>query len=397
MDRMSTQTTPRNFKDNGRAGAAERREPLRMGRLESFAALAGGAMHEMSNLLATVLMSVEILRGDFRAASEREVLAALEQITRRGLGVTRQLQWLAGGVECAPTLFQPRFLIADLQVLVGATFPRSLVVTTSYTQDLWLLQGDPLLLYQSLLDLLLDARNSLAGNGEIELAARNERLDLGAGGGGVPHVAFEVSARLPPATVSHAHGRNGGAATEAAGPETPPPSAPSAGAGRIGWEALRVRDGARQPGFASRGFDSRFWLPAADVDAEADPAVRAAEPRRGGGELVLVADEEAALCDMVAAVLEQFGYRALTVRQAAAFDERLGEVAVVLASPEAAARALAMVGGPSGAERGARVVLMDGGPDPAGGGAAVALRKPFTTTQLLASLAAVLGDGLAIR
>ena len=148
MDRMSRQIAPHNFKDNGRAGAAERREPMRVGRLDSFAALAGGAMHEMSNVLATVLMSVEVLRGDCQATAGREVLAALEQITRRGLGMTRQLQWLAGGVECAPTLFQPRFLIADLQALVGATFPRSLVVTTSYPQDLWLLEGDPLLIHR---------------------------------------------------------------------------------------------------------------------------------------------------------------------------------------------------------------------------------------------------------
>src|SRR5580693_5815848 len=44
------------------APAAAGPTPLRDERLRSFRALAGGAAHELNNVLATILMSVELLR-----------------------------------------------------------------------------------------------------------------------------------------------------------------------------------------------------------------------------------------------------------------------------------------------------------------------------------------------
>jgi|HubBroStandDraft_3_1064219.scaffolds.fasta_scaffold01587_9 two-component system cell cycle sensor histidine kinase/response regulator CckA len=401
MDSTRSRIAPHDFKRNGRAARSNGAEAsrLRAGRLECFAALAGGASHEMSNLLATVLMSVEVLRGGCRTPAAREVLAGLAQLTRRGLEVTRQLQWLAGGVNSAPALFQPRFLLADLRALVSATFPRSVAVTTSYPQDLWMLEGDPLLLYQSLLDLLLAARDSLPGGGMVELAARNERLELGdggAGGGAVPHVVFEVSARPQPAAAARAPRRNGGdaAETETKLGGAPAPPRPSSER-RCGWAALRAGGGLRQPSLSHAGCDGGLCLPAAE--SEEDREERVAQPPRGAGELVLIADEEGALGDMLAAVLEQFGYRALTVRQVAACDERLPEVAVVLTSPEAEARARALVPGRRRAPP--AVVLLVGSleVESGSGSRAVMLRKPFTTGQLLASVARALSEAAGGR
>src|ERR1700730_13215285 len=103
---MSVQRNPGPASLDGVSGC-----PLRGGRLRSLTALAASAAHELNNLLATVLMGVELLRQTCREAPERGVLSTLEETARRGLHTTRQLQWLARGAEGEAALFQPRFLI----------------------------------------------------------------------------------------------------------------------------------------------------------------------------------------------------------------------------------------------------------------------------------------------
>jgi signal transduction histidine kinase len=275
MKRTTARIPPLAFEDGGHATPSESSR-LRAGRLECFAALAGGAAHEMSNLMATVLMSVDVLRDDRSSPAAREVLAALELTTRRGLGVIRQLHQLASGMNGFSTLFQPRFLLSDLQALASSTFSPSIVVIVGYPPDLWVLDGDPLLLYQALLDRLLVARDALGGSGTVELAVRNawftpesgeagEAVGGEAGGelgeearGAIRHVVFEVTARQPASSG--------------------PPSAPSrtrGGARCVGWRELRARSGPRQPGRAAFGRDSQLWLPAAAVTSEEAPEVRA--------------------------------------------------------------------------------------------------------------------------
>jgi signal transduction histidine kinase len=146
---------------------------LRLGRLESIAALAGGVTHELSNLAASVVMSVELLEPSCRGAEDREVLASLEELARRLQHAGRQLHWLARGVAGKPTTFQPQYLIADVQKLASVAFPADVAFITRYPDDLWALSGEPLLVFQLLLALCLEARARLPRGGTLILAAYN--------------------------------------------------------------------------------------------------------------------------------------------------------------------------------------------------------------------------------
>src|ERR1700687_3599974 len=91
---------------------------LRLGRLESLAALAGGITHELNNLAASATMSAQLLERYCSDAGSREVLASLDDLARRLQHAGRQLHWLARGVAGEPTVFQPQYLLADLAKLV---------------------------------------------------------------------------------------------------------------------------------------------------------------------------------------------------------------------------------------------------------------------------------------
>ncbi len=149
---------------------------LRLGRLESLAALAGGISHELSNLAASVLMSAQVFEGSCQDEASRQVLASLDELARRLQHAGRQLHWLARGVAGEPTIFQPQYLLADVQKLARVAFPPSITVITRYPPDLWPLAGEPLLVFQLLLALCLEARDHLPDGGILVLEARNEEI-----------------------------------------------------------------------------------------------------------------------------------------------------------------------------------------------------------------------------
>ena len=156
---------------------------LRLGRLESLAALAGGISHELSNLAASVLMSAQVFEGSCQDEASRQVLASLDELARRLKHAGSQLHWLARGVAGEPTIFQPQYLLADIQKLARVAFPPSITVITRYPPDLWPLAGEPLLVFQLLLALCLEARDHLPDGGTLVLAARNEEIGESAEGG----------------------------------------------------------------------------------------------------------------------------------------------------------------------------------------------------------------------
>jgi len=159
-----------------RAKSATDSRRLRLGRLESLAALAGGISHELSNLAASVLMSAQVFEGSCHGEASRQVLASLDELARRLQHAGRQRLWLARGVAGEPTVFQPQYLLADLQKLTRVAFPTSVTVITRYPPDLWPLAGEPLLVFQLLLALCLEARDHLPAGGTLVLAARNEEI-----------------------------------------------------------------------------------------------------------------------------------------------------------------------------------------------------------------------------
>jgi hypothetical protein len=150
-------------------------QQLRVERLDAFAALASGTTHELHNILASVIMGLDAVRQSCQNESALKVLAATEATSRRGLILTRQLQWLARGQELEELELQPKFLMSDLRNLVSAAFPLHLVIT-EYPPDLWLLRGDPLLVYQLLLALIFETWHGLGSRGTVILAAANHEL-----------------------------------------------------------------------------------------------------------------------------------------------------------------------------------------------------------------------------
>ncbi len=309
---------------------------LRAQRMESIGTLASGIAHDLNNVLAPIMMAVELLKGETGDdPRRRKILDAIHVSSRRGADLVKQVLSFARGLDGERTVLRLRHLINDLDAIISETFPRSIRITTQVPEDLWPVMGDPTQLHQVLLNLAVNARDAMPHGGALALTATNVTIDdQYAGTGQVvktgPYVLLQVSDTglgIPPevrdrifepffTTKEFGKGTGIGLTTVA-----------TIVKGHGGFLEVESEVG--------RGTTFRVYLPA-------DPSTSAAEPAptlpvavaRGRDELVLVIDDEPAVRDITRQTLQAFGYRVLLARDGAEgvalYAQRPGEIAVVI-------------------------------------------------------------------
>ena len=307
---------------------------LRTQRMNTIGSLAGGMAHDLNNALAPVLMGVQLLRRKAGDEESRQLLSLVEQNTHRGADMVRQVLLFARGrgSEFEPLQLGP--LIAELEKMVRDTFPKNINVESFVPGDLWAVRGNPTQVHQILLNLCVNSRDAMPEGGRLSFAADNVELtpgeaaaipegkpgqfvsllisDTGAG------MAHEVRARIfEPFFTTKAEGRGTG----------------------IGLATvLRIVKGhggfLRLESEPGQGTTFEVFLPrAAEAVAPAVTTATASLPR-GNGELILIADDEQAIRELLADGLMAQGYRVLTAANGEEaiqfFRQHIGEVRLLI-------------------------------------------------------------------
>lgn len=136
-------------------------------KLEAIGQLAGGIAHDFNNLLTVVAGWADEIRADPSIAVEasREIVMSAE----RGSALTRQLLAFARKSAYAPRVLDVnqviRGLCSMLERLVGETFE----IAVDLAQSLPPVEVDPSMVEQNLVNLVLNARDSMPGGGRIEI------------------------------------------------------------------------------------------------------------------------------------------------------------------------------------------------------------------------------------
>ena len=286
---------------------------LRAQRMESIGTLAGGIAHDLNNVLAPILMSIELLKLDPGTDPDRsKVLDTIHLSCRRGADLVRQVLSFARGVDGERVAIRLRHLINDLEGIISETFPRNIQIVSDVANDLWPIMGDPTQLHQVLLNLAVNARDAMPKGGTLTITASNVILDAQYAGTSPeaqagPHVLLQVTdtgVGIPPEVRERIF--EPFFTTKELGKGT--------GIGLATVHTIVKSHG----GFVTvdsevgRGTTFKIHLPA-------DPALRTTASQhpfnvdlpRGRDELVLVVDDEASIRDITKQTLEAFGYRAI--------------------------------------------------------------------------------------
>ena len=153
------------------------RQLLRAQRMESIGTLAGGIAHDLNNILAPVLMGVELLRLDALTVDQQQTLETIAESAQRGADLVRQILSFARGMESRQMQVNLRHLTHDIEKVLGETFPRNISLRVSAPRDLWSVSGDPTQLHQVLMNLCVNARDAMPDGGQIEISISNITID----------------------------------------------------------------------------------------------------------------------------------------------------------------------------------------------------------------------------
>ncbi|MBC8008642.1 MAG: response regulator [Burkholderiales bacterium] len=308
---------------------------LRAQRMESIGTLAGGIAHDLNNLLAPIMMGVELLRMKAIDSGTRHVIDNMERSAARAASLVRQVLSFARGVEGERVQLQLRHIVQEVESIIESTFPKNITLEQRFDPDLWPVLGDPTQLNQVLLNLCVNARDAMSKGGRLLLRAGNVVLDeqyavmnrdVSAGhyvmlevaddGCGIPRAVIDRIFEPFFTTKEHGKGTGLGLSTVL-------------GIVRGHGGFVNVYS---EPG---KGTTFHVYLPA-QLDGAAvgvaGPGV--GKPPGGQGELILVVDDENAILQVTRQTLEAFGYRVLTAgdgAQAIALYARQGkDVAAVI-------------------------------------------------------------------
>jgi PAS domain S-box-containing protein len=150
---------------------------MRAQRMESIGTLAGGIAHDLNNILAPIMMSIDILKTTSDSPETKQILETIEVSAKRGADIVRQVLSFARGLEGERVEIQPKHLLNDLEHMVKDTFPKDIQLQFSIPNDTWTILVDPTQVHQILLNLCVNARDAMPNGGDLTIGVENCVID----------------------------------------------------------------------------------------------------------------------------------------------------------------------------------------------------------------------------
>ena len=377
---------------------------LRSQRMESIGALAGGIAHDLNNMLAPILMAVDLLgRGDLKVEERKMMLATAKSCAQRGAEMVKQILSFARGAggQAGPLIVKP--VIVEMARLAKDTFPRSILIQVKVEPELPTVFGNATQLHQVLLNLCVNARDAMPNGGSLELSAKKVTLndhvprgeqqavsgdyvvlsvsDTGQG------ISEDVAARIfEPFFTTKAEGKGTGLGLS---------TVIGIARNHNGFVEFATKAGA--------GTSFSVYFPAVGAQEVPSGSPKEAAVPMGRGERILVVDDEIAFLEMTRESLEAFNYRVLMAQNGAEaltmYDRYPGQINAVITD-----MMMPVMDGPTSIQAlkridpavkvigvsglGSEAVLARAGKE----NVQTFLRKPYSTASLITALREVLNE-----
>lgn len=301
-------------------------------RMEGIGTLAGGIAHDLNNVLAPILLSIDVLKDELSSHAQRDVLDTIEASARRGADMVRQVLSYARGVEGQRVVLSLAAVLRDVLRLPSDRLMTNVEIHTSLPEHLWTFSADSTQIQQVLLNLLLNARDAMPDGGTITISASNVEL----------RVADIPEPGLPAGPYLQVEVRDTGNGIPAEHLDkifdpffTTKGIGEGSGLGLSTSHAIVRSHGGFLQVESALGVGSTFRvsLPASMAPAAVAPDRESTMPK-GTGECILVIDDENSIRRLLHATLHRAGYRVLVAGNGAEgieqFTAHRGTIALVL-------------------------------------------------------------------
>jgi PAS domain S-box-containing protein len=151
---------------------------LRSQRIELLGQLAGGIVHDVNNLLATVMVATELLEME-APPNLASRFPTMKTGLLRAVALLRQLLGFARGSDGEQCEVAPAIVLGEVAVMARETFGAEFEVSTDLVPDLGSITADPNQIHQVLMNLCVNARDAMPDGGKLVLSGRRQAIPRG--------------------------------------------------------------------------------------------------------------------------------------------------------------------------------------------------------------------------
>ena len=285
-----------------------------MQRLEAIGQLTSGVAHDFNNLLTVVLGNIGFLEKAHSGGDARlqQRLSHMRLATERGAKLTSQLLAFSRRQRLDPKPFDVNAALTNMQDLLQSTLGGGITINTVFRSGLWNALADPAQIELVVLNLVINARHAMQDRGSVTIETANAKVgppekpeeppagdyvmigvtDTGSG------MTKEVLARaFEPFFTTKEIGKGSGL-----------------GLSQVLGFAKQSGGGMRIETRVGEGTSMKVYLPRSSQDFISElPAARAGlAPNDYKGATILLVDDDSAVREVTASILEEVGYVVLT-------------------------------------------------------------------------------------
>jgi signal transduction histidine kinase/CheY-like chemotaxis protein len=151
---------------------------LQSQKLETIGKLSSGMAHDFSNLLSSIFGSVNLLRK--RIPDNDNIIKLIDNIEScsiRARDLTKGLLSFGKPTPKRKELINPNLLLTEISKVVNHTFPKNITFENNIEDKLFNILGNGTEIYQILLNLCVNAKESIEKSGKIILSGKNIEID----------------------------------------------------------------------------------------------------------------------------------------------------------------------------------------------------------------------------
>ncbi|MGD1853337.1 MAG: response regulator [Leptolyngbyaceae cyanobacterium] len=284
---------------------------LQAQRLESLGALASGIAHDLNNILTPILAAGQLLPITLTTIDKRsrQLIETLNCSAQRGTKLVQQILSFAQDGSSISDVLSIGELLIETKQIVQQTLPPSIDICFDVAADLWLVKGNETQLHQVFMNLCVNARDAMSSGGVLKISAKNLLIDE-------PFLPMHDKATLGPHVKVTVTDTGTGIAPDIQKQIFEPfftTKAKNKGTG-LGLAAVlnivKAHGGfIDMQSVVGQGSQFHIYLPADPHSVQVPtPSL---ELLRGHQEVILVVDDDPAICKVLQLALETYGYQAL--------------------------------------------------------------------------------------
>jgi PAS domain S-box-containing protein len=296
--------------------AAAEAQLLQAQKMEAVGKLTGGVAHDFNNVLQIIGGNLQLLARDVASnpRAEKRLNTAIAAISR-GSRLASQLLAFGRRQPLAPKVINLGRLIRSTDDMLRRALGDGVEIETVISGGLWNTHVDAVQVENALLNLAINARDAMEGHGKLTIEAGNAYLDDDyaarhaevTAGQYVMIAVTDTGSGIPPDVIEHVFEPY----------FTTKPEGRGTGLGLSMVYGFVKQSGGHVKIYSEPGHGTtvRIYLPRAKGVEDAEPDAEAG-PALGGGETVLVVEDDEQVRGAVVDLLTEIGYRVLKAKDA---------------------------------------------------------------------------------